>query len=163
MSKLFAASHSAGAAISALGAAGELSNQSPDSTTTTMETAERLDRIFIGDLLVRGIVGIKPDERANRQDILINATFWADTRAPGATDCIEDTVNYRSAAKAMIAHVEAATPGLVEKLAADLVRICFETDARIHAVELTVEKPGALRFARTVGLTIYRTRDEVMP
>jgi dihydroneopterin aldolase/D-erythro-7,8-dihydroneopterin triphosphate epimerase len=27
-------------------------------------------------------------------------------------------------------------------------------------VELTVEKPGALRFARSVGVTIYRTREE---
>lgn len=121
-----------------------------------------LDRIFIKDLLVRGIVGIKPEERANRQDILINATFWVDTRAPGASDAIEDTVNYRTAAKAMIAHVESAAPQLVEKLAADLVRICFETDPRIEAVELTVEKPGAVRFARSVGLTIYRTRAEIM-
>jgi D-erythro-7,8-dihydroneopterin triphosphate epimerase len=121
-----------------------------------------LDRIFIKDLLVRGIVGIKPEERTNRQDILINATFWVDTRAPGASDAIEDTVNYRTATKAMIAHVESAAPQLVEKLAADLVRICFETDPRIEAVELTVEKPGAVRFARSVGLTIYRTRAEVM-
>jgi len=122
---------------------------------------ERMDRIFIKDLLVRGIVGIKPDERANRQDILVNATFWADTRPAALSDQIDDTVNYRSAAKAMIAHIESEGPQLVEKLAADLVRICFESDPRIQAVELSVEKPGAVRFSRSVGLTIYRTRDEV--
>lgn len=126
------------------------------------KTMNHLDRIFIKDLMVRGIVGIKPDERANRQDILVNATFWADTRAPGASDAIEDTVNYRSAAKAMIAHIETAKPNLVEKLAADLVYLCFESDPRIEAVELSVEKPGAVRFSRSVGLTIYRTRAEVM-
>ncbi|MBW7885048.1 MAG: dihydroneopterin aldolase [Caldilineaceae bacterium] len=112
--------------------------------------------------MVRGIVGIKPEERANRQDILINATFWAETRTAGATDSIDDTVNYRSAAKAMIAHVEAGSPHLVERLAAELVRICFEADPRIHAVELTVEKPGAVRFARSVGVTIYRMRPEIL-
>ncbi len=122
---------------------------------------EQMDRIFIKDLLVRGIVGIKPDERANRQDILINATFWADTRPAALSDRIEDTVNYRSAAKAMIAHIESDGPQLVERLAADLVRICFESDSRIQAVELSVEKPGAVRFARSVGLTIYRTRDKM--
>ncbi len=122
---------------------------------------ERMDRIFIKDLLVRGIVGIKPDERANRQDILVNATFWADTRPAALSDQIDDTVNYRSAAKAMIAHIESEGPQLVERLAADLVRICFESDPRIQAVELSVEKPGAVRFSRSVGLTIYRTRDEV--
>ena len=86
---------------------------------------ETLDRIFIRNLLVRGIVGINPEERANRQDIVVNATFWADTRAAGASDRIEDTVNYRSAAKAMIAHIEIGAPQLVERLAADLVQICF--------------------------------------
>ena len=122
---------------------------------------EQMDRIFIKDLLVRGIVGIKPDERANRQDIVVNATFWADTRPAALSDRIEETVNYRSAAKAMIAHIESDGPQLVEKLAADLVRICFESDPRIQAVELSVEKPGAVRFSRSVGLTIYRTRAEV--
>ena len=122
---------------------------------------EQMDRIFIKDLLVRGIAGIKPDERANRQDILVNATFWADTRPAALSDRIEDTVNYRSAAKAMIAHIESDGPQLVERLAADLVRICFESDRRIQAVELSVEKPGAVRFSRSVGLTIYRTRAEI--
>jgi FolB domain-containing protein len=122
---------------------------------------ETLDRIFIRNLLVRGIVGINPDERANRQDIVVNATFWADTRQAGASDRIEDTVNYRSAAKAMIAHIESVAPQLVERLATDLVRICFASDPRIQAVELSVEKPGAVRFAESVGLTILRRRDEV--
>lgn len=127
-----------------------------------MISEESIDRIFIRDLLVRGIVGINPDERKNRQDILINATFWADTRRPGLSDEIGDTVNYRTAAKAMIGHVEQNSPYLVEKLAADLLRICLESDERIQAVELTVEKPGAVRFSRSVGLTIFRTRYEVL-
>jgi dihydroneopterin aldolase/D-erythro-7,8-dihydroneopterin triphosphate epimerase len=122
---------------------------------------DNLDRIFIRNLLVRGIVGINPEERANRQDIVVNATFWADTRAAGSSDSIEDTVNYRSAAKAMIAHIEQGAPNLVERLAAELVDICFASDARIAAVELTVEKPGAVRFSESVGLTICRRRHEV--
>ncbi len=127
-----------------------------------MQQEKNLDRIFIRNLLVRGIVGINPEERRNRQDILVNATFWADTRAPGASDDIAETVNYRTAAKAMIAHIEENEPLLVEKLAADLALICLKTDERIHAVELTVEKPGAVRFSQSVGLTIYRTRMELL-
>jgi len=124
--------------------------------------SQRLDRIFIRDLMVRGIVGVNPDERKNRQDILVNVTLWADTRAAGASDQVDDTVNYRTVAKGIIAHIEEGAPFLVEKLAADLVRLCFETDARIRAVELTVEKPGAVRFSRAVGVTLYRTRAEVL-
>ena len=124
---------------------------------------EGLDRIFIKDLLVRGIVGINPEERKNRQDILVNVTMWADTRGPARSDDIADTVNYRTAAKAMIKHIEEGKPLLVERLAADLLQICLETDERIKAVEMTVEKPGAIRFADSVGLTIFRTRNELLP
>jgi dihydroneopterin aldolase len=34
----------------------------------------KLDRIHITDLSVQGILGIKPDERVNPQEILVNAT-----------------------------------------------------------------------------------------
>lgn len=119
-----------------------------------------MDRIDIRDLLVRGIVGINPDERVNRQDILVNATLWADTRPAARSDEIEDAVNYRTIAKAMIAHIESGEPMLVERLAAELADLCLQADERIAEVEVSVEKPGALRFARSVGVTIRRRRDE---
>ncbi len=122
-----------------------------------------LDRIQIHDLLVRGILGIKPDEREKRQDILVNATLWADTRAAAQSEKIDDAVNYRTISKAMIAHIEQKSPFLVERLVHELAQICFKSDERVQAVEIRVEKPGALRFARSVGITIYRTRAEMMP
>jgi FolB domain-containing protein len=125
-----------------------------------MSERDSLDRIVIRDLLVRGIVGINPEERRERQDILVNVTMWADTRPAAASDDIADAVNYRSVAKAMIAHIEAAQPQLVERLAANLAAICFAQDARVQVVEVSVEKPGALRFARSVGVAITRERGD---
>ena len=119
---------------------------------------DRLDQIHIRDLVVSGILGINPDERINRQDILVNATLWADTRAAAASDDIDDAVNYRTITKQLIAHIGQGEPMLVERLVAELVAICLDADRRITAVEMTVEKPGALRHARSVGITIYRTR-----
>lgn len=129
---------------------------------TNDENLASLDRVLIRDLMVRGILGINPEERVNRQDILVNATLWADTRSAAKSDSIEDAVNYRSAAKAIINHIENGEPMLVERLVAELAKICFEMDNRIQAAEITVEKPGALRFAASVGVSIFRTRDEVM-
>jgi D-erythro-7,8-dihydroneopterin triphosphate epimerase len=119
-----------------------------------------LDQIHIRDLVVSGILGINPDERINPQDILVNATLWADTRPGAASDDIEDAVNYRTITKRLIAHIEQGEPMLVERLVAELVDTCFASDERVAAVEMTVEKPGALRHARSVGITIYRTREE---
>ena len=121
-----------------------------------------LDKVIIRDLMVRGIVGINPEERVNRQDILINVVMWANTRPAAASDNIDNAVNYKTVSKACIAHIEQGKPLLVERLAAELVEICFKTDSRVQAVELTVEKPGALRFAESVGVTIYRHREEVI-
>ncbi|MEA3511302.1 MAG: dihydroneopterin aldolase [Actinomycetota bacterium] len=120
-----------------------------------------LDQIHIKDLVVSGILGINPDERINRQDILINATLWTDTRDAAASDDINDAVNYRTITKQLISHIEQGEPMLVERLVAELVEICFEMDERVTAVEMTVEKPGALRHARSVGITICRERNGV--
>ena len=118
------------------------------------------DRIMIEDLLLRTIVGIKPDEREKRQDVLINLELHADTRPAGASDDIDDAVNYRTIAKRVIERVETSEFYLVEKMAAEIAAICL-SEPRGNAVRVRVEKPGALRFARSVGVEIYRTRASV--
>lgn len=118
-----------------------------------------LDRIVIRDLLLRGIVGIKPDERANRQDILINLVLVADLRPAGASDEIGDALNYRTVTKQVIALVESSSFRTVEKLATEIARLIV-TGHPVAEVEVTVEKPGALRFARSVGVTVIRRRGD---
>ncbi|MCP3973787.1 MAG: dihydroneopterin aldolase [bacterium] len=119
---------------------------------------EHLDKIHIRDLKVMGIVGIKPDERTTPQEILVNATLWADTRPAAASDDIADAANYRTITKALIAHIEGGEPMLVERLVQELVDVVLATEPRVRSVEMTVEKPTALRHARSVGITIHRSR-----
>lgn len=119
-----------------------------------------MDRINITNLLVRGIVGINPDERTKPQDVVVNVTMLADTSKAAISDSIDDAINYRTVAKAMITHIEQGKPMLVERLAAELVQIAFDADDRIEEVQLKVEKPGALRFAESVGVTIKRKRSD---
>jgi len=117
----------------------------------------QLDRIHITDLVVSGIIGINPDERINEQNIRVNATLWVDTRPAAGSDDIDDAVNYRTITKAIIAHIQAGKPMLVERLVQETADICL-AEPRVHKVEVTVEKPGALRHARSVGITITRSR-----
>jgi len=116
-----------------------------------------MDRIRITDIVVPGIIGINQDERVNKQDIRVNATLWVDTRAAAVSDDIADAVNYRTITKAIIAHIEEGAPMLVERLVAEIADICLY-DQRVGKVEVTVEKPGALRHARSVGITVTRSR-----
>ncbi len=115
------------------------------------------DQIEIKDLLLRTHIGATDEERRDRQDVLFNVTLETDTRAAGLSDDIRDTVNYRTLNKRLIAHVEGTTFNLVEKLAEDLAALCL-AEARVLRVRVTAEKPGALRFARSVGVTIERQR-----
>ena len=117
------------------------------------------DRIEIRDLLLRGILGINPEEREKVQDILVNLTLFAELRQAGRSDDIADTPNYRTITKRVIEHVEQVGRFTVEALATDIARLCLE-DPRVARVRVRVEKPGALRFAGSVGVEIERSRDD---
>jgi len=117
------------------------------------------DCIFIRDLLVRGILGINDWEREQPQDILLNLTLFTDLRRAGFSDDIADTVNYRTVTKGILAMVEASTRYTAEALAADIADLCLREPGVVR-VRVRVEKPGALRFAHSVGVEIERERSD---
>ena len=118
------------------------------------------DQIQIKDLRLRTIIGINDEERRNLQEVLINITLYADTRPAGLSDDIADAVNYRTITKSVIRLVENSSFYLVEKMVAEIADLCLENQ-QVERVRVSVEKPGALRFARSVGITIERSRDDV--
>ena len=118
-----------------------------------------MDQVFIKDLLVRGVIGINPDEREHPQDILINVTIFMNTNAAAKSDRIEDCVNYRTISKKVTAHTEKVARYTVEALASDLSDICLEQPG-VEGVRIRVEKPGAVRFTRSVGVEIERFRSK---
>lgn len=118
-----------------------------------------MDKVFIKDLLVRGIIGVNDWERRRPQDILINITLFTDTRRAAQTDHIDDCVNYSTLSKRVQEHAESVQRLTVEALANDLAAICLQEQA-VQKVILRVEKPGAVRFAKSVGVEIERSRDE---
>ena len=113
------------------------------------------DRLLIKNLLVRGIVGINEWERRLPQDILINLEVFVDTSPAGQSDDVEDSLNYRSLTKAIVAFVEASSFHLVEALAEGIASLSLR-DFGAERVRVRVEKPGALRFAESVGVEIVR-------
>lgn len=117
-----------------------------------------MDKIVIKDLLLRGIIGINPEERVKMQDILINVVMYADIRQAAASDDIVDAVDYKTTTKHIIDHVEASSDFLVEKLVTDIARLVLAANPQVAKVQVRVEKPTALRFAQSVGIEIERSR-----
>ncbi|MEA3441542.1 MAG: dihydroneopterin aldolase [Chloroflexota bacterium] len=117
-----------------------------------------MDKVFIKDLLARGIIGINDWEREKKQEILINIVIYADIKKAGRSDDIKDCVNYRTVTKKVIAHAESAGRFTVEALAEDIANICLE-EPGVSKVLVRIEKPGAVRFAKSVGVEILRAKE----
>ena len=110
-------------------------------------------KIHIRDLLCRCIVGIFPEEREKPQDVLINVALECDVADAAESDRIEDTVDYKALNKAIISLVEASSFNLLESLAQAILKLCMDAPKVIHAT-VTVDKPGALRFAKSVAVEV---------
>jgi FolB domain-containing protein len=114
-----------------------------------------LDKIHIRDLTLRCIIGINDDERREKQDVVINITLHADLSKAGASDDFAHTVDYKKVKLRIVSLVEGSKFYLLEALAEAVARACIEF-RQVEQVDVLVEKPGALRFARTVGVEISR-------
>lgn len=117
------------------------------------------DRIFIRDLSLRCIIGIYPEEREKIQDVIINVVMEVDSHAAAAaTDDIDDAVDYKTITKQLITFVEDSSFNLIETMAERCAEICL-APAKVKQVTVTIDKPGALRFARSVAVQVTREKD----
>ena len=117
-----------------------------------------MDRIYIRDLALRCIIGLYPEERKTKQDVIINIVLETDLRAAGKSDSLTDTVDYKAIKMRILEFVERSNFKLIESLAEGIAAICLK-DIKGHAVTVTIDKPGALRFCRSVAVEITRKRN----
>ncbi len=116
-----------------------------------------MDIIEIRNLRLRAVIGFSQHELDAPQDIVVNLRIGAEQRLAGETDDPGDAFNYRTISKAIIRFVEASRFSLVEKLAEEIARLAV-IDFNAPHIEVSVEKPGALRRADSVGIHIHRGR-----
>lgn len=114
-----------------------------------------MDRIFLSDLRVETVIGIWEWERKIRQTVAIDLEMAADIRKAAASDSVEDTLNYKSVAKRVQQFVSDSSFQLVETLAEKIAAIIIDEFA-VPWVRVRVNKPGAIRGARDVGILIER-------
>lgn len=116
-----------------------------------------MDKVILNELSARGVIGVYDWEREEPQEIRLSVVLYTDLRRAGASDDLADSVDYHALSNRLLAYVETARPLTVEKLADGLARLCLEPP-QVERVIVRVEKPGAIRFARSVGVEIERTR-----
>src|SRR3974390_940322 len=118
------------------------------------------DRIFLRDLRTETIIGIYDWERKVRQTVSFDFEFAGDVRRAAQSDRIEDTLDYKGVAKRVLAFVEASEFHLVETLAEEVARLILR-EFTVDWVKVTLNKPGAVRGSRDVGVMIERSRADL--
>ena len=118
------------------------------------------DIIFLRGLEVECLIGFIDWERRIRQKVVIDFEMPADCRRAAASDAVADTLDYKLVAKRIIAFVGESEFQLVETLAhRTALLILAEFD--IEWIRISINKPGAIRGSRDVGVSIERTRADL--
>lgn len=114
-----------------------------------------MDIVFIRDLKVQTVIGAFGWERRIRQAVVIDLEMGSDISKAGASDQLEDALNYKAVADRLTEFVEASQFQLVEALAEAIAGI-LQNEFGITWLRLRISKPGAVKSAREVGVLIER-------
>lgn len=119
-------------------------------------TIQSMDKIYLRELKTEAIIGIFDWERQVKQTVLIDLEMSADVRRAALSDSIEDTLNYKRIAKRLLEFIESSSFHLVETLAEHIAMLVIE-EFGVQWIKVTLNKPGAIRSSRSVGIIIERT------
>lgn len=114
-----------------------------------------MDTIFLHKLKVDTVIGIWDWERKIRQTVVIDLDMAADIRKAAKTDSVDDTLNYKRVSKRVQQFVADSSFQLVETLAERIAELLIG-ELGVSWVRVKVNKPGAIRDARDVGVVIER-------
>ena len=117
-----------------------------------------MDKIFLTDLRIDTVIGIWEWERKIRQTVAVDLEMSADIRKAAASDDVQDTLNYKKVAKRVQQFVSDSSFQLVETLAEKIAAVIID-EFDVPWVRVRVNKPGAIRGARDVGVLIERRKE----
>lgn len=125
-------------------------------------TTDKGDRIFLHGLAVECIIGFIEWERRIKQTIVLDVEMPVDCARAAHSDDVADTLDYKKVAKRLIAFVSGSDFKLVETLAHRAAMMILE-EFSVEWVRLSVNKPGAIRHSKDVGVAVLRTRADLKP
>lgn len=114
-----------------------------------------MDLIFIRDLSIETLIGVYPEERQNRQTLLLDLELGADLRPAAASDRLDDTLNYQAVAHRVREFAFSSRCQLVETLGEGIAEL-LRREFAVPWLRLTLRKFGAVPEASAVGITIIR-------
>ena len=115
------------------------------------------DRIFLRGLECQCVIGFIDWERRVKQKVVLDLEFPTDCARAAASDAVADTIDYKRVAKRVLAYVGESQFQLIETLAHSLAQLLLE-EFSLQWIRLSLNKPGAIRHSRDIGVSIERHR-----
>lgn len=115
-------------------------------------------KIRVKNLLIRTYIGFNPDELVNKQDVIINLEIETDIPAHAMEkDEPVDIFDYKKITKKIIALVQDGQFKLLEVLTQKILDLIMADD-KVKWARVEVDKPHALRFAKSVSMEMEARR-----
>jgi dihydroneopterin aldolase len=115
------------------------------------------DHILVSGIRARGFHGVHPDERRDGQVFVVDLDVEADLTSAAATDSLDETVDYATLARRVVAVIEGEACDLIETVAGRIAMAVLDSPRAI-AVTVTVHKPQVPLAVPVADVAVTMTR-----
>ena len=113
--------------------------------------------VFIKDFIIEEIIGIHEHEKIKKQKIKFNIVMEVNPNTIPDEHNIKSIVDYEKVTQKLENLVKTKKYNFLESLAEDSFKEIFE-DKRINSVKIKIEKPEAIKNAKSVGVEVFKNR-----
>ena len=115
--------------------------------------------VFIKDFIIEEIIGIHEHEKIKKQKIKFNIILDVNKSSIPDEQDIKSIVDYEKITNKLENLTKSKKYNFLESLAEDSFKEIFE-DKRINSVTIKIEKPEAIKNAESVGVKVFKTRED---
>ena len=115
--------------------------------------------VFIKNFVIEEIIGIHEHEKIKKQKIKFNITLDVDQNSVPDDKNIKSIVDYEKITNKLENLTKSKKYNFLESLAEDSFKEIFE-DKRINSATIKIEKPEAIKNAKSVGVEVFKTRKD---
>ena len=126
----------------------------PDNNKSSIRRA-----VFIKDFIIQEIIGIHEHEKTEKQKIKFNIVVDVNQNTVPDEKDIKSIVDYEKITNKLENLVKNKKYNFLESLAEDSFKEIFE-DKRINSVKIKIEKPDAIKNADSVGVEVFKNRND---
>ena len=115
--------------------------------------------VFIKDFIIEEIIGVHEHEKIKKQKIKFNIVLNVNQSSIPNEKDINSIVDYEKITNKLKNLTKRKKYNFLESLAEDSFEEIFE-DSRINSVTIKIEKPDAIKNAKSVGVEVFKTRED---